>query len=196
MIYWIFWNQLLNFKKALVHRNKNIHAETKNEMSFPPARSIRCKSHKLILSSIVKIYRRPQPWRPAHYQLGSPRASVNYSHFAALWSQPGITSKKLGLIYHFWCSLLCLVLLQFPKCFVLVQIFCARPKDYLHIVAVTNTLCQTERWFAFSKIGFCVGTKVFEEALSAVKFLGWLKKFGAAQNIMGPVKGQGIRTLN
>jgi len=43
-----------------------------------------------------------------------------------------------------------------------------------------------------SKIGFCAGTKGFEEALNAVKFLGWLKKFGPAQNILGPVKGQGI----
>ena len=33
--------------------------------------------------------------------------------------------------------------------------------------------------------------KVFEEALNAVKFLGWLKKFGPAQNIFRPVKGQG-----
>ena len=39
---------------------------------------------------------------------------------------------------------------------------------------------------------FCAGTKVFEEALNAVKFLGWLKKFGPAQNILGPVKGRGI----
>ena len=70
--------------------------------------------------------------------------------------------------------------------------------------AVPNFLCQTscgshkhfvptKRWFEFSKIVFCVGTKVFEEALNAVKFLGWLKKFGPAQNISGPVKGQGIR---
>ena len=50
--------------------------------------------------------------------------------------------------------------------------FCARPKIYLRIVAVTNILCQTKRWFAFSKIVFCVGTKVFEEALNAVKFSG------------------------
>ena len=63
---------------------------------------------------------------------------------------------------------------------------------YLHIVAVTNILWQTKRWFAFSKIGFCAGTKGFEEALNAVKFLGWLKKFGPAQNVLGPVKGQGI----
>ena len=59
-------------------------------------------------------------------------------------------------------------------------------------MAVTNILCQIKRRFAFSKIGFCAGTKVFEEALNAVKFLGWLKKFGQAQNILGPVKGKGI----
>ena len=34
--------------------------------------------------------------------------------------------------------------------------------------------------------------KVFEEALNAAKFLGWLKIFGPAQNILRPVKGQGI----
>ena len=45
---------------------------------------------------------------------------------------------------------LCLVLLQVQKCFGLVQIFCAWPKIYLHIVAVTIILCQTKRWFAFS----------------------------------------------
>ena len=54
------------------------------------------------------------------------------------------------------------------------QTFCARQKDDLHLV------------------GFCADTKVFEEALNAVKFLGWLKKFGLAQNILGLVKGQGI----
>ena len=64
---------------------------------------------------------------------------------------------------------------------------------YLHIVTVTNILGQTKRLFAFSKIVFCAGTKVFEEALNAVKFLGWLKKFGPAQNILGPVKGQGTK---
>ena len=38
--------------------------------------------------------------------------------------------------------------------------------------------------------------KVFEEALNAVKFLGWLQKFGPAQNILGPVKGQGTNGFN
>ena len=83
-------------------------------------------------------------------------------------------------------------LLQVPKCFGLVQIFCARPKIHLHIVEVTNILCQTKVWFALTKIGFCAGTKGFVEALNAVKFLGWLKKFGPAQNILGSVIGQGI----
>ena len=66
----------------------------------------------------------------------------------------------------------------------LVQIFCARPKIYLHIVAVTNILCKTKIWFAFSKIGVCAGTKVFEDAINAIKLLGWLKLFEPAQSIL------------
>ena len=57
------------------------------------------------------------------------------------------------------------------------QTFCARQKDDLHSV----------------KLVFVPATKFFEEALNAVKFLVWLKKFGSAQNILGPVKGQGIQ---
>ena len=34
------------------------------------------------------------------------------------------------------------------------------------------------------------------QGINAVKFLGWLKKFGPAQNILGPVKGQGISGSN
>ena len=83
---------------------------------------------------------------------------------------------------------LCLVLLQVPKCFGLVQIFCARPKIYLHIVAVTNDLCQTKRWFAFRKIGFCAGTKVFEEALNAVKFFRLAQKIWTSTKHFGTCK--------
>ena len=32
-------------------------------------------------------------------------------------------------------------------------------------------------------------------ALNVAKFLGWLKKFGPAQNILRPVKGQGISKI-
>ena len=59
-------------------------------------------------------------------------------------------------------------------------------------MVVTNFLCQTKRSLAVSKIDFCVGPKLFEEALNTVKVWGWLKKFGPAQNMMRPVKGQDI----
>ena len=64
-----------------------------------------------------------------------------------------------------------------------------------------NFMCHTKNLFTYCgshkhsvKLIFCAGTKGFEEALIAVKFLGWLKKFGSAQNILGPVKGQSIKT--
>ena len=37
--------------------------------------------------------------------------------------------------------------------------------------------------------------KIDEEALNAVKFFGWLKKFRPAQKILGPVKGQGMSNI-
>ena len=52
------------------------------------------------------------------------------------------------------CKYFCLVPLQVPKCFEQVQIFCARPKIYLHIVAFLNIFCQT-------KIGYAFSTKLF-----------------------------------
>ena len=56
---------------------------------------------------------------------------------------------------------------------------------------VTNVFCaRQKRLFAFSKIGFRASTKLLEEAINAVYFLGGLKKFGLSQNIMGHVKGQ------
>ena len=55
-----------------------------------------------------------------------------------------------------------------------------------------NILFRTKRWFAFNKIVFCASTKLFEEALKAIKFLDWLKKFWPTQNILGPVEGQDI----
>ena len=65
-----------------------------------------------------------------------------------------------------------------------VQVFCVGPKINSPIVPTTNIFSQTKIRFAFSKIGFCADAKVFEEALNAIKILGWLKKFGPAQNIL------------
>ena len=42
------------------------------------------------------------------------------------------------------------------------------------------------------QIIFLSGTKCLWLAQYVNKFLDWLKKFGPAQNILGPVKGQGI----
>ena len=42
------------------------------------------------------------------------------------------------------------------------------------------------------QIIICSGTKCLWLAQHVNKFLVWLKKFGPAQNILGPVKGQGI----
>jgi hypothetical protein len=45
-------------------------------------------------------------------------------------------------------------------------------------------------------MGFCAGTKSFDEELIAANFGGWLKTFGPAQNNLGPVKGQGKNDMN
>jgi hypothetical protein len=60
---------------------------------------------------------------------------------------------------------------------ILSQTFCAGQKDDLHSVKLIFVPAQK-----FLKRHY----------LTAVKFLGWLKNFGPAQNILGPVKGQGI----
>ena len=45
------------------------------------------------------------------------------------------------------------------------------------------------------QIIFLSGTKCLWLPQNVNKFLVWHKKFGRAQNILGPVKGQGINTL-
>ena len=77
------------------------------------------------------------------------------------------------------------------------KMFCAGP----------NILCQSKNLTAFSassktfvlaqqfywmQIIFLSGTKCLWLPQYINKFLVWHKKFGPAQNILGPVKGQGI----
>ena len=69
----------------------------------------------------------------------------------------------------FWCQTKKFIYILWQS-----QKFCARPKDDLHSV----------------KLVF-----VFEETLNALKVLGWLKKFGPAQNILGHVKGKALEAL-
>ena len=85
-----------------------------------------------------------------------------------------------------------------PKMFWADPNFWARPKIYLstYIFWQSQTFCARQKDDLHSvKFVFCARTKVFEEALNAVKFLGRLKKFGLAKNILGPAKGQGIGRL-
>ena len=44
-------------------------------------------------------------------------------------------------------------------------------------------------------MSYCASTKPFGEALNAIQFLVWPKMFGPAQNILGPVEGQGNNIL-
>ena len=62
----------------------------------------------------------------------------NYDELSAML-ELNISLSKIEVLY------LCLVLLQVPKCFGLLQIFCARSKIHLQIMAITNTFCQTKR---------------------------------------------------
>jgi hypothetical protein len=54
-------------------------------------------------------------------------------------------------------------------------------------VPVTKILCQKKRLFAFSRIGFCAGTKFFEEALMPCPFTGH-KMFSAGPNFLSQPK--------
>ena len=74
------------------------------------------------------------------------------------------------------------------KMFCMGPNFLSQPKN-LRAFSVSSKTCIQKNWFLSQP-------KFFEGALNAVKFLGWLKKLGPAQNILGPVKGQGInRTI-
>ena len=82
-----------------------------------------------------------------------------------------------------------------PKMFWAGSNFLCRTKNFFYILWQSQTFCARQKDDLHSvKLLFCAGTKVFEEAiLNVVKLLGLLNKFGLAQNILGPVKGQGIR---
>ena len=65
------------------------------------------------------------------------------------------------------------------------------PKIWLRLVSLQKLLCQ----FYWMQIIFCSGTKCLWLAQYVNKFLVWHKKFEPAQNILEPVKGQGIRNI-
>ena len=89
----------------------------------------------------------------------------------------------------------CLALLQVAKCFVLVQIFWVSPKIKLHLVPLQKLLYRHKNQFYWMQIIFLSGTKCLRLAEYVNKFLVWHKIFGPTQNILRPVKGQGIRYI-
>ena len=89
-------------------------------------------------------------------------------------------------------KLICLVLLQVPKCFVSVQMFWASPKIWLHLVTLQKLLCHHKNQFYWMQIIFWSGTKCLWLAQYVNNVLVRHNKFGPAQNIWGPVKGQDI----
>ena len=91
--------------------------------------------------------------------------------------------------------ILCFVLLQVPKWFVLVQNFWASPKIWVHLVPLQKLLCRDKNQFYWMQIIFLSGTKCLWLPQYVNKFLVWHKRCGPAQNILGPVKGQGISIL-
>ena len=86
----------------------------------------------------------------------------------------------------------CLVLLQVPKCFVLVHIFWSSPKVWLHLVPLQKLLCWHKNQFYWMQIIFLSGTKCLWLPQYVNKLLVLHKKFGPAQKNLGPVKGQVI----
>ena len=73
-----------------------------------------------------------------------------------------------------------------------VQIFWASPKIWLHLVPLQKLLCWHKNQFYWMQIIFLSGTKCLWLAQYVNKFLVRHKKFGPAQNILRPVKGQDI----
>ena len=76
-----------------------------------------------------------------------------------------------------------------------VQIFWARPKiEQLNFSALPKSFVQVQKLNLLMKIIFWSGTKSLGLAQYSTQFLVWHKKFGPAQNVLGPVKGQDINS--
>ena len=82
---------------------------------------------------------------------------------------------------------LCLVLLQVSKCFRLVQIFCARPKIYLHNVAVTNILFRQKDDLHSIKLVF-VPAQCFWRGTKCSQIFGLAQKIWISTKHFGTCK--------
>ena len=78
------------------------------------------------------------------------------------------------------------------------KMFCAGPNFFnqpKNLVPLQKSLCRHKNQFCLMQIIFLSGTKCLWPPQYLNIFLVWHKKFGPAQNILRPVKGQGKRQL-
>ena len=81
-----------------------------------------------------------------------------------------------------------------PKMFCASPNFLSQPKNLTAFSASSKTFVPAKKkHFYWIQIIFLSGTKCLWLTQYVNKFLVWHKRFGPAQNIFGPVKGQGIR---
>ena len=81
-----------------------------------------------------------------------------------------------------------------PKMFCAGPNILSQPKNLTaHLVPLQKLLCWHKNQVYWMQITFLSRTKCLWLPQYVNKCLVWHKKFGPAQNILGPVKGQGIR---
>ena len=104
------------------------------------------------------------------------------------WNSVGLNTFKIGTLMP--CPF------TGPSFTVWIQTFRASPKIWLHIVPLQKLSCHHKKQFYWMQIILnIVWHKLFVTA-TIRKFMVWYKKFGPDQNILEPVKGQGINVLN
>ena len=118
------------------------------------------------------------------------KLTVHFTFMKFLWSILRLCHYKN------WKKCMSWILIPCPftgrKMFCAGPSFWVSPKIWLHLVPLQKLLCWHKNQFYWMQIIFLSGTKCLWLPQYVNRFLVWHKKFGPAQNILGPVKGQGI----
>ena len=80
-----------------------------------------------------------------------------------------------------------------PKMFCAGPNFLSQPKNLIAFSASSKPFVSAQKTFYWMQIVSLSGTKYLWLPQYENEFLVWHKNFGLAQNILGPVKGQGIK---
>ena len=137
-----------------------------------PSSSHLCLWFSMVIVSSSNL----QSWKGAKNALLSIALSFYRSQNVLCWSKFFVSDQKF--IY---------ILCQSQR-------FCTRQK--YDLASVKLFLYRHKKQFYWMQIIFLSGTKYLWLPQYVNKFLVWHKKFGPAQNILGPVKGQGISTFS